>query len=144
MSKRGNKLSFSFCFFIFILFLPQFRVSHKRLPPPPPISCDFFDPHQNLCRKSSEKLETVINTCVSLIKQHWKKVVEIPQKRDFLSCSILNFVRKVKQFARKYITGLTELANKLYDIEKSWFHFMPCVIKNCLVLLRNLVNKPVE
>ena len=25
-------------------------------------------------KKNSEKLETVINTCVSLIKQHWKKM----------------------------------------------------------------------
>ena len=43
-------------------------------------------------RKRLEKMETVINTCLSLIKQH----------------------------------------------------FMPCLIKNCLVLLRNFVNKPVE
>ena len=142
---------------------PSFRVSHKWLPPPP--SCDFLTPlppskfmvsplwpshlkmkpfQEIICRKSSEKLEIVINTCVSLIKQYWKKMVEIPQKRDFLSCGILNFVKKDKQFARKYITWLTELANKLYDIEKSWFHCMPCVIKNCLVLLRNLVNKPFE
>ena len=48
-------------------------------------------------KKNSEKLETVINTCVSLIKQHWKKMAEIPQKRDFLTWSIQNFVRKVKQ-----------------------------------------------
>ena len=33
--------------------------------------------------KNPEKLETVINTCVSLIKQHWKKMAEIPHKRDF-------------------------------------------------------------
>ena len=68
--------------------------------------------HQEIiCPKSSEKLEIVINTCVSLIEQHWKKMVEIPQKRDFLSCGILNFIIKEKQFARKYITWLTELAN---------------------------------
>ena len=51
--------------------------------------------------KKSEKSETAINTCVSLIKQHWKKLVEIPQKHDFLTWSIQIFLRKVKQFFRK-------------------------------------------
>ena len=37
---------------------------------------------------------------------------EIPQKRDFLTWSIQNFVRKVKQFVIKYyITWLIDLAN---------------------------------
>ena len=46
-------------------------------------------------------------------------MAEIPQKRDFLSWSSQNFVRKVKQFVRKYyITWLIYLANKLYDVEK--------------------------
>ena len=47
-------------------------------------------------------METVINTYVSLIKQHWKKMAEIPQECDFLTWSIQNFVRKEKQFVRKY------------------------------------------
>ena len=51
-----------------------------------------------LRKKKPEKLETVINTCVSIIKQHWKKMVEILQERDFLTCSIQNFVKNVKQF----------------------------------------------
>ena len=34
-------------------------------------------------RKKRERLETAINTCVSLIKQHWKKMAEIPQKCGF-------------------------------------------------------------
>ena len=55
-------------------------------------------------RKKPNKLETVINTCVSIIKQHWKKMAEIPQECDFLTCSIQYFVRKVKQFPRKYYT----------------------------------------
>ena len=46
-------------------------------------------------------------------------MAEIPQKRDFLTWSIQIFVRKVKQFVRKYyVTWLIYLANKLYDIEK--------------------------
>ena len=62
--------------------------------------------------KKTQKSETVINTCVSLIKQHWEKMTEVPQKRDFLTWSIQNFVRKVKQFVRKYyITWLIDLAN---------------------------------
>ena len=47
-------------------------------------------------------METVINTYVSLIKQHWKKMAEIPQECDFLTWSIQSFARKVKQFVRKY------------------------------------------
>ena len=53
-------------------------------------------------RKNPKKLETVINTCVSFIKLHWQKMVENPQECDFLTWSIQNFVRKVKQFVRKY------------------------------------------
>ena len=49
-----------------------------------------------------QKSETVINTCVLLIKQDWKRMTEIPQKRDFLTWSIQNFIRKVKQFVTKY------------------------------------------
>ena len=44
-------------------------------------------------------------TCVliiSIIKQYWKKISEIPPKKDFFTCSIHIFVRKMKQFARKY------------------------------------------
>ena len=32
-------------------------------------------------RKKQKKSGTVINTCISLIKQLWKKMAEIPQKR---------------------------------------------------------------
>ena len=53
-------------------------------------------------RRKTQKSETVINTGVSLIKQHWKKVAEIPQKRNFLTWSIQNFVRRKKQFVIKY------------------------------------------
>ena len=53
-------------------------------------------------RKKPEKLETVINTCVSIINHHQKKNVKIPQEHDFLRWSIQTFVRKVKQFVRKY------------------------------------------
>ena len=42
---------------------------------------------------------------------------------DFLTCSIKNVVRKVKQFVRKYITWLIDLANKLYDVEKLLISF---------------------
>ena len=80
-------------------------------------------------RKKPKKWGTVINNCVSLIKQHWKKMGEILQKCGFHTWSIPNFVRKVKQFVRKYITLLIYLANKFYDIEK----FLDFIL--CLVLL---------
>ena len=76
-----------------------------------------------------KKLETIINTCVSLIKEHWKKMAEIPQKRNFLPWSIQNFVT-----VRKYCTSwLIDLANKLYDIEK-FIDFMLCHVLLKIVL----------
>ena len=36
--------------------------------------------HEMIPRKNPKKLETDIVSCVSLIKQHWKKVVEITKK----------------------------------------------------------------
>ena len=68
---------------------------------------------------------------------------EMPQKRDFLTWSMQNFLRKRIQFVRKYpITWLIDLANILHDVNK-FIDFILChVIKNCLVLSRNFVNKP--
>ena len=57
----------------------------------------FLDPHspslknktpflEMISRKKKQiKLETAINTCVSLKKQQWEKMAEIPKKRDFLT-----------------------------------------------------------
>ena len=70
-------------------------------------------------------------------------MTQIPQIRNFLPWRIKNVVRKVKQFVAKcYITWLIELAKKLYDTEK-FLDFILCYVlfKNCLALLRNLVNK---
>ena len=53
--------------------------------------------------KSTEKSETVINTCVSIIKQQWKKMAEIPQECDFLTWSIQNFVKKVNSLLENII-----------------------------------------
>ena len=95
-------------------------------------------------KKTKKKTETVINTCVvSLIKQQWENMSEMPQKRDFLTWSMQNFLRKRIQFVRKYpITWLIDLANILHDVNK-FIDFILChVIKNCLVLFRNFVNKP--
>ena len=71
----------------------------------------------------NQKLSSILVT-VSLIKQHWKKMTDIPQKRDFCTWSIHSFVGKVKQYVRKYyITYLIDLANKLYDVEKFFISF---------------------
>ena len=81
--------------------------------------------HSSRKRFLEKKSETVINTCLSLIKHHWKKMVEIPQKLDFFIGNIHNFKRKVKQFVKKYYTiCLIDLANKLYDVEKFFDFFM--------------------
>ena len=59
-------------------------------------------------------------------------MAEFPQKRDFLTWNIQNFVRNVKQFVRKYyITGLIYLANKLYDLRK----FLDFILCHVLVVL---------
>ena len=61
-------------------------------------------------------------------------MAEIPQKRDFLSWRIQNFVRKVKQFVKKYyITWLIYLVNKLYDEEK-FLHIILCYVLLKIVL----------
>ena len=116
-----------------------------------PISYDFSKnpfPHQNLSpmgcsllkttppfksetpfqeiipRKKPWKMRNCHYTCTSIIKQHWKKMAEIPQAHDFLTWSIQNFVRKEKQLVRKYyITWLSDLNNKLYDTEKFLISF---------------------
>ena len=62
--------------------------------------------------KNPEKWETIINTCASIIKQRWKKMAEIPQERDFLTCTIRNLVRKVKQFVRKYYITVKHLNSR--------------------------------
>ena len=35
-----------------------------------------------------------MNTCNSLIKEHWKKMAEIPQKQDFLYVEHSKFCKK--------------------------------------------------
>ena len=77
-------------------------------PPSPPSHLKMKSPHWKVKassrkwfpEKNPEKSETVINTCASIIKYYWKKMTEIPQERDFLTFSIQNLVRKVKQFVR--------------------------------------------
>ena len=48
-----------------------------------------------ISRKKQKKSETVINICVSIIMFQLHEC-------DFLTWSIQNFVKKVKQFVRKY------------------------------------------
>ena len=68
------------------------------LPPekqtPPPLKNEV--PFQKMIsrKKYPKNWKLPFNTYVSLIKQHWKKLAEIPQKRDFLTCSIQNFTKK--------------------------------------------------
>ena len=72
---------------------------------------------------------------------------------NFWNCPL--FTLAISKFSKMHLGNLsqtalpnmrllvpTDLVKKLF--ENSWFPFMPFVIKNCLVLLRNFVNKPVE
>ena len=64
----------------------------------------MISPFQGMIpRKNPKKSETVINTCVLLIKQHWKKMTEIPQKRDFLTWSIQNSSEKWNSFLQNIL-----------------------------------------
>ena len=54
-------------------------------------------------------------------------MAKIPQKHDFLTWTIQNFLREVKQFVGKYyITWLIDLAKKLYDVE-NFLDFILCL-----------------
>ena len=60
-------------------------------------------------------------------------MAEIPQKCNFLTWSIQNFIRKMKQFVRKYyITWLIDLGNKLYN--KKILDFILCYALSKIVL----------
>ena len=79
--------------------------------------------------KYFEKSETVIDTCVSIIKQYWKKTAEIPQECDFITWSNRNFVQKVKQFLKQY--HVTWLITQLVVIKICIVNSVTC---NCLLV----------
>ena len=69
-------------------------------------------------KKSLINWKLSLITCVSIIKQHWKKKADILQESHIITWSIQNFVRKVKQFVKKYyitwlITQLVVTGNAL-------------------------------
>ena len=72
--------------------MPTIEVTHvkMKLPqletnPPPPVK-STAPILEMIPRKKTQKSEAFINTCVSLIKQQWKKMIKVPQKCDFLIC----------------------------------------------------------
>ena len=60
-------------------------------------------------------------------------MIEIPEKHDFLTWSIQNFIRKLKQFVTKYITWLIDFAEKSYDTE-NFLDFILCHVLLKIVL----------
>ena len=56
-------------------------------PPPPPLKSETSF-QEMIPREILEKSEIVIDTCVSVIKQHRKMMAEIPQESDFITWSI--------------------------------------------------------
>ena len=68
-------------------------------------------------------------------------MAEIPKEHDFLR-SFQNFVRKVKQFLRKYyITWLIDLANKLYNRKILDFILFHLLLKIVLFYIEFNFNK---
>ena len=103
--KTKSKISYNF------FLKPHHQNPAAPLPmgccPPPPSPLKNKAPHLKnqfphwkvkppsrkwLLEKSLKKSATVINTCVSIIKQHQKKMAEISQECDFLTWNVQNFV----------------------------------------------------
>ena len=86
--------------------------------------------------KTPEKSETVSNTFVSIIKQNWKKMAEIPQEHDILTWGIQTLVRKMKQPVRKYtqfvVINIAPLM--VLFVISSCFLIAHLLICNCLLL----------
>ena len=69
----------------------------KETPQPSPLPLKSEAPFQIwFLEKILKKSKIVINTCLSVIKQHWRKMAEIPKESDFITWSIQNFVWKMK------------------------------------------------
>ena len=85
-----------FCTFLvkFLNTLPVFALSL--------INCTHVLPRIGPEKTPKKSEPPLINTRVSIIKQHWKKMVEAPLECNFRIWSTQKFVRKVKQFVRKY------------------------------------------
>ena len=61
-------------------------------------------------------------------------MIENPEKHDFLTWSIQNFIRKVKQFVTKYyITWLIDFAERSCDTE-TFLDFILCHVLLKIVL----------
>ena len=64
-------------------------------------------------------------------------MAEIPEERDFFTWTIQTFLRKVKQFVRKYHIPwwqLIDLAYKLHDVEKFLISFYAIIkLLSCFI-----------
>ena len=72
---------------------PNLKMKPPQLKNNPPLKSEASF-QEIIPRKNPETSETVINTCVSIIKQDWKKMVEIPQKCNFFHLEHLKFRKK--------------------------------------------------
>ena len=118
--------------------IPQWGAPHLKMKPPIwKINSPYWKVRSPSRKWFLEKNKKnwkllLIYTCVSIIKQHWKKMGEIPQECDFLTWSIQNIVKKVKQFVRKYY--ITWLITRLvvFDIATLTVLFCNCpLFSNC-------------
>ena len=130
--------------------IPWFFLPPPMAPPPspPPIPPPLKNeaPHLKsrapFQKKKQNKSETVINTCASLIKQHWKKMAEIPQKFSLGVFKILSEKWNNLLKMLYYLINLLKLTN-IWHRKISWFHFTSCVIKMpCFI--KKFCDKPVE
>ena len=60
------------------------KLKNTPCPPPSLVINTYVSVIQQHRKKMTEmSQERYFNTCVSIIKQHWKKMAEIPQEHDF-------------------------------------------------------------
>ena len=90
-----------------------------------------------LLEKNKKKSETVINTCFTH-KMTLEKDGRNSTKMRFSHLQHSKFCKNSETVRKYYITRSS------WHRKISWFYFMPCVITNCLVLLRNFVKRLVE
>ena len=73
----------------------------KKTLPPPPLKNEV--PFQEILTRKRIQILHFINICVSLVKQHWKKLAVILQKHQF-SLGVYKILKNTRTVAKYCIT----------------------------------------
>ena len=83
----------------------------KKHPPAPPLKNEV--PFQEILTRKRIQILHFINVCLSLVKQHWKKLAVILQKHQF-SLGVYKILKNTRTVAKYCITWL--MTKKLISI----------------------------